>query len=239
MRELAKQALSSTKEGYDQLAPKFDYTPFLTSKELVDQVIKYLTEDADGKPINTHEFNSAIDLCTGTGAGVEGLIPIVSNEIVGVDWSEPMLAEAKKKFAGVTKPKIRLVCENIFDISYPGKFDLVTCFGALGHIEKSRQKEFVNLIYHLLKPGGRFAFVTADKPKWYQPSAWPYYIFDAVMRIRNWAIKPEFVMYYINFLLPDAFRLFNSSDWTISLVAPLRINGGSTSAKLVVVQKDI
>ena len=182
-------------------------------------------------------FDYAIDLCTGTGAVIEGLIPIVKKEIVGIDWSEPMLAEAKKKFTDVAKPEVRFVCKDIFDIQFLRGYDLVTCFGALGHIEKNRHKEFVDIAHSILRPGGIFVFATAERPKWYHLSAWPYFAFDAVMKVRNRFIKPEFVMYYLNFLWPEIMELFTDGRWEdISLVKP-EINGKETLFRLVIVKK--
>ncbi|MDO8466644.1 MAG: class I SAM-dependent methyltransferase [bacterium] len=229
LRELIKQGLSSTKEGYDQLASKFDYTPFLTPKEIIDATSDYLKTEGP--------FEYAIDLCTGTGAGIEGLLPIVRREIVGIDWSEPMLAEARKKFSAVTKPEVRFVCKNIFDIQFLKDFDLITCFGALGHIEKNQQKEFIDVVYSMLRREGKFAFITAERPKWYHLSAWPYFAFDATMKLRNHWIKPEFVMYYMNFLLPDILNLFDEAKWSSVKVISLEIGGKESGIRLVIAEK--
>ncbi len=235
LRELIRQALSSTKDGYDQLAPKFDRTPFLTPKKIIDAVGEQLKKEG--------EFNTAIDLCTGTGAGIEGLLPIVHKEIVGVDWSQPMLLKAKMKFPHhyyhqFAEPKVEFVCDDVFNMTdYPSKFDLATCFGALGHIEKSRQKEFVDKVCAVLKPEGIFAFRTYEYLKWYHPSAWPYFVFDAVMRIRNHFIKPEFVMYYLNFLLPEILELFDKERWSSVRAVPLEIPGKKTTIQLVLAKK--
>ncbi len=228
LRELIRQGLSSTKEGYDQLAPKFDYTPFLTSKEFVHGALAHLRDE---------KFERAIDLCTGTGAGAEGLAPLVQKEIVGIDWSEPMLEEAKKKFAGAHDPEIRFVCKDIFTIEFLKDYDLVTCFGALGHIPENRQREFTNLVYRLLRPGGKFVFVSGEYPSWSNWRAWPYFAFDAAMRVRNFFLKPEFVMYYINFLIPEVFNFFPPEKWRLNRLNDLEMHGQRTSAKVVTLER--
>ena len=55
--ELAKQALSSTRDGYDLLAPKFDKTPFRTPDVIIEKTFETL-----GEPVG-----SALDVCCGTG----------------------------------------------------------------------------------------------------------------------------------------------------------------------------
>ena len=86
--ELARQALSSTDAGYDRLAPKFDLTPFRTP----DGVTHALRPVFDEAPVAT-----AIDLCTGTGAGAEALGWVATERVVGIDRSAGMLAQAKAK----------------------------------------------------------------------------------------------------------------------------------------------
>ncbi len=239
LRELIRQALSSTKEGYDQLAPKFDHTPFATSPEVVDAVMTALLKENGGK-----KFDATMDLCTGTGAGVAGLIGITDGVIYGVDWSEPMIEEARKKFpqrvnGASGRPYLYFYCRDIFNFHLPPMFDLITCFGALGHIEKHQRRDFINQTHATLKmSGGMFAFTTAERPKWYDVRAWPYFAFDAIMRVRNYFIKPEFVMYYLNgFLLPEVLELFPAEKWASVKVVPLEIKGNRTGIRLVIAKK--
>src|SRR5438477_13026301 len=82
--ELAEQALSSTERGYDLLAPKFDYTPFRTPDWLLEPVSSYLKE--------LGPFATGLDLCCGTGAGLEVLRPVCREQVVGIDFSRGMLA---------------------------------------------------------------------------------------------------------------------------------------------------
>lgn len=229
--ELIKQGLSSTKEGYDQLAPKFDYTPFLTPYWMIEEVMARLVM------LNGGKFKDAADLCTGTGAALEGLKEIVSGRLFGIDWSAPMLCEAVQKYGRVEQPEIFFRREDIFLMDESDKFDLVTCFGALGHIPPEKQTAFIQKVLGILKPSGLFAFVTSEKPKWYHARSWPYFAFDAVMKIRNHFIKPEFVMYYINFLLPEILDLFTIEDWSEVKIIPLEYNGKKTGLRLVVARK--
>src|SRR4029079_13729778 len=68
LRELAVQALSSVEHGYDLLAPKFDHTPFRTPDSVLDAVAAALKE--------TGPYEDGLDLCCGTGAGVDVLAAV-------------------------------------------------------------------------------------------------------------------------------------------------------------------
>src|SRR5262245_31456136 len=89
--ELAQQALSSTERGYDLLAPKFDYTPFRTPQPMIDAVAEHL------KPLAP--FGSGLDLCCGTGAGMEMLRPLCRERVVGLDFSRGMLDVCRRRLA--------------------------------------------------------------------------------------------------------------------------------------------
>src|SRR5262249_48645059 len=84
--ELMKQALRSTEEGYDMLAPKFDHTPFGTP----DSVLAAMAEGIG--PVG-----SALDVCCGTGAAMTHLRPLCRERLVGIDFSAGMLDEAKRR----------------------------------------------------------------------------------------------------------------------------------------------
>jgi SAM-dependent methyltransferase len=200
--ELLKQALSSTKGGYDLLASKFDKTPFRTPDEIVEKSVATI-----GAPVR-----ASLDLCCGTGAGLKALRPLTSERLVGVDFSPGMLEQAKKTL-GIesplsipTAPQIELVEKDVFDVAYDREFDVVTCFGAFGHILEEAETKFLDIVRKALVPGGRFVFVTGTKPRLYDPRALVARGFNAAMSIRNAFVSPPFIMYYLTFLLPDVER---------------------------------
>jgi len=217
LRELFKQALSSTKVGYDLLGEKFDRTPFPTPPAVLNLAVEHLRREG--------EYGRALDLCTGTGAAIGALLPIVKEEIVGVDWSEPMLAVAKKKYerAASDWPVVSLARADVLALPYKNEFDLATCFGALGHIERSRQREFIDAVHLSLKPGGIFAFAASEAPSLLSLEFWAYLGFDWLIRVRNILIKPPFIMYYLNFLLPGALNSFDRKKWAMIRLTPLDI----------------
>jgi SAM-dependent methyltransferase len=89
LRELAAQALSSVEHGYDLLAPKFDHTPFRTPDAILDAVARALG------PIGP--FDHGLDLCCGTGAGMEVLSGLCRGRVTGVDISAGMLAVGRER----------------------------------------------------------------------------------------------------------------------------------------------
>lgn len=187
-RELARQALSSTDEGYDQLAPRFDRTPFRTPEDLLMEVEAFLGDvEGDG-----------IDLCCGTGAGTAMLRRVMSGRVVGLDFSQGMLDVARRAVPGA-----EWVQQDVRALDMEGAFDLAVSFGAFGHIRRPEQDAFLERVHRCLRPGGRFVFVTSTVPGWSNRTALVYRAFNAVMKVRNRLVQPKFVMYYLNFLLPE------------------------------------
>ncbi|GGZ37545.1 class I SAM-dependent methyltransferase [Streptomyces poonensis] len=89
LRELAVQALSSVEHGYDLLAPKFDHTPFRTPNAILESVERALS--AMGP------FDHGLDLCCGTGAGMEVLREVCRESVTGVDISAGMLTTGRQR----------------------------------------------------------------------------------------------------------------------------------------------
>lgn len=210
LRELVDQALVGTEAGYDRLAPRFDYTPFRTPDPLVAGVVRVA---AEGGPVG-----SAVDLCCGTGAGIEQIRPIVRDRLVGIDFSAGMLKEAEvavRRSKG-TAP-VHLVRGDVLTFPFHGEFDLATCFGALGHFDRVQHASFAAQVHHALAPGGRFVFATPERVPITSRAFWVYRGFNAVMRVRNALIKPPFIMYYLQLLAPDATRLLESVGFEVEI----------------------
>lgn len=205
--ELLRQALSSTERGYDLLAPKFDATPFRTPDEILAP-----SADAIGP------FDSALDLCCGTGAAMLSLLPYCRRRIVGVDFSRGMLEQASRRFVDssfAVRPEFILA--NLFDLTLDAEFDIVTCFGALGHILPEDQRTFLRIVRRALVPGGRFVFVTGESPPLLSPVGVALHTFNGVMRARNALLKPPFIMYYLTFLLPDVETLLREEGFDVEI----------------------
>lgn len=203
--ELARQALSSTRRGYDLLAPKFDSTPFRTPDWLLDAVAPHLGEPGS--------VGSSIDLCCGTGAALPLLLRVTRELVVGVDFSLGMLAEARVS-TGSGAPRLVLVNQDVLALGFRERFDLATIFGALGHLRPAVQARFLAEALSCLVPGGTLAFVTAPLPPPWSPSLWLAAGFDASMWLRNRLWRPPFYMYYLAWPLGRALRLLREAGFT-------------------------
>ena len=203
--ELARQALSSTERGYDLLAPKFDRTPFRTPDELLQPAVARL-EPAE----------RVLDVCCGTGAALAALRPIAGRALTGVDFSRGMLAEA----AGRGIPGLTLVRANALAMPFREAFDLATCFGALGHFVGPEEEGLMAAVARVLKPGGRFAFLTGTAPPLLSLRSLVARGFNVAMRVRNALVHPPFVMYYLTFLLPEVLTKLSRQGFDAEVVDP-------------------
>lgn len=191
--ELTRQALSSTRRGYDLLAPKFDATPFRTPDRILEPALQSLA------PVD-----AALDLCCGTGAAVRVLQPHCRERLVGVDFSPGMLRQARQQFATTPSvPPPEWLEADVLTLTFREEFDLITCFGALGHLLPEEHHAFLRMVHTALRPGGRFVFVTGYPPPLFSVRGLVLRTFNAVMRVRNTLFRPPFIMYYLMFLLPQ------------------------------------
>jgi SAM-dependent methyltransferase len=206
--ELAEQALSSTQRGYDLLAPKFDYTPFRTPQPFLDAVAGYLRL--------LGPFGSGLDLCCGTGAGMALLRPLCRERVVGIDFSRGMLEVCRRDTARAPGTAVlEYVQGDVLALPFGPEFDVAVCFGALGHIPRRGQRRFVAEVARVLRPGGRFVFVTSYAPPAWSLRYWLAGLFDLAMAVRNVLVSPPFVMYYWTFLLPGARRLLRAEGFAV------------------------
>lgn len=208
--ELARQCLSSTERGYDLLAPKFDYTPFRTPHEVLAGLAEVV-----GREI---PIDDALDVCCGTGAAIGMLRSLCRRRIVGIDFSPGMLAIAREQFPlSLVDPAAELIRGDVLDMHFDREFDLAVTVGSLGHILPKDEPRFIERIHAALRPGGRFAFVTAEMPPWWSRRAIASRAFNAAMIVRNTFWRPPFIMYYLTFLLPRARQLLEAAGFNVAV----------------------
>lgn len=198
--ELMRQALASTERGYDLIAPKFDRTPFRTPDAVLDAMAGAITRDrSEGRPVR-----AALDVCCGTGAAMSHLRALCTERVVGLDFSQGMLDEARRRVASAPgEAAVELVRGDALALPFESEFDVVTSVGAFGHIVPEDEDRFVGGIARALRPGGRFVFATSEMPPLTSPTWWVLRSFNAVMRVRNALLHPQFIMYYLTFLWPE------------------------------------
>jgi ubiquinone/menaquinone biosynthesis C-methylase UbiE len=198
--ELMRQALASTERGYDLIAPKFDRTPFRTPDPVLEAMARAIVEGTrEGRPVR-----AALDVCCGTGAASSHLRALCTERVVGLDFSQGMLDEARRRVARAPgDAAVELVRGDALALPFESEFDIVTCVGAFGHIVPEDEDRFVSGISRALRPGGRFVFATGEMPPLTSPAWWVLRSFNAVMRVRNALLHPQFIMYYLTFLWPQ------------------------------------
>lgn len=227
LRELTVQALSSVEHGYDLLASKFDATPFRTSDRLLTAVADTLEE--------LGPFDSGLDVCCGTGAGLGVLRSVCAGRITGVDFSTGMLSRARR-----IHPAATLVRADALALPFGPVFDLAISFGAFGHFVPEAQRTLFTQVHASLRPGGTFAFPLPAPPPVGSRLYWTLWGFDAAMRVRNALWHPRFVMYYRTFRLADVRTRLEDAGFEVSLtpIEPLgRREDGSPHCRLVVARK--
>ncbi|MFE0648217.1 class I SAM-dependent methyltransferase [Streptomyces sp. NPDC059534] len=227
LRELTVQALSSVEHGYDLLAGKFDATPFRTSDRLLTAVAHTLE--------TLGPFDSGLDVCCGTGAGLGVLRSVCAGRVTGVDFSTGMLARAR-----AAHPTADLVRADALALPFAPAFDLAVSFGAFGHFLPAAQRTLFTQVHASLRPGGTFAFPLPAPPPVGSRLYWTLWGFDAAMRVRNAVRRPPFVMYYRTFRLADVRTRLADAGFDVSLTAIDTLGhrpDGSPHCRLVVARK--
>ncbi len=189
--ELTRQALASTERGYDLLASKFDVTPFRTPDALLTPFFAHVFA---GGPVAR-----ALDVACGTGAQLTHLAPFVTGRLTGVDFSQGMLDEARRRLG----PRPELLKLDARALPFDREFDLVTSAGAFGHFVGDDEDALLSGVSRALVPGGRFVFLTTPMPKPTSPANWMARGFNAVMHVRNALVTPPFIMFYLTFTWPE------------------------------------
>ncbi|MFI6010017.1 class I SAM-dependent methyltransferase [Streptomyces sp. NPDC051243] len=232
LRELAVQALSSVERGYDLLAPKFDHTPFRTPDSVLSAVTTALAR--------TGPYDDGLDLCCGTGAGVEVLAEVCRRSVTGVDFSAGMLDVARRRVRAAGEPRVDWVRADARALPFAPAFDLVVSFGAFGHFLPRELPGLFAQVHSVLRPGGCFVFPVVAPPGPMSPVYWMLLGFDAVMRVRNALWRPPFVMYYRAFRLGEVRSELARGGFQVELQALPefgRRRDGSPRVRMVVARR--
>lgn len=126
---------------------------------------------------NAGSCSSILDLATGSGDVVFALERGLesSPEIIGLDFCEPMLTQARKKRdeLKLNADKFPFVVGDCLDLPFSDdKFDLVTISFGLRNL--ADREKGLSEIYRVLKPGGRLIVLEFSQPYWWFR---PFYYF--------------------------------------------------------------
>jgi ubiquinone/menaquinone biosynthesis C-methylase UbiE len=130
-------------------------------------------------------------------------------------------------------PRLEYVRGDVLAMPFTDAFDLAVSFGAFGHILPRDEPRFVAEIARVLKPGGRFVFITTYLPPMWSPHYWFSRLFNGAMHVRNFVKKPEFIMYYLTFLLPEVETLLRRHGFAVE-VRDMGFKGMWSVARLVI-----
>jgi ubiquinone/menaquinone biosynthesis C-methylase UbiE len=192
--ELAVQATTNTRQGYNLLAPRFDLTDYATPSALIEACRNRVDRL---HPINA-ETSYGADLACGTGRGCL-LLRQSCGQVDGYDFSPGMLEVAKAKAAsGPLTTGFRFVEADLATLALPAeRYDRIVTFGAWGHILPAWREHVISEIVAALKPSGVFYTITADPASPSDPAWWRAAFFDAAIKARNWLLGDPFHMYYL------------------------------------------
>ncbi len=211
--ELARQALSSTKRGYDLLAPKFEATPYATPGVLLD----YAFERFDELVSEPRGSNAAADLACGTGLAARRLLKR-GYTVDGFDFSPGMLERAAKSAGDAAGDgRLRIHCTDLEGLALPADFySAVVIFGAWGHVLERWRGALLTSALGSLEVEGILLTVAATPAKPGSRRWWRTKLFDLAIRLRNLCWPGEFHMYYGLNQTPELLEAFRCAAGSLA-----------------------
>jgi demethylmenaquinone methyltransferase/2-methoxy-6-polyprenyl-1,4-benzoquinol methylase len=154
-------AAEHVREIFDSIAPSYDMLNHLLSMGL-DRRWWARSARTFQSTLKNSEAR-VLDLCCGTGDMTEALLalrPQPAEPVTGLDFSEEMLARARKKFPAAN---VLWVEGDAMHLPYDdNSFDLVT--SAFGFRNLTNYSAGLAEIYRVLKPGGRIGILECNQP---------------------------------------------------------------------------
>lgn len=188
--ELAVEATTNTRQGYNLLAPRFEATGYATPAFWVEACARRVEALFPLDP----EHARGADLACGTGRGLFTLRQSC-RQWDGYDFSPGMLKQARKRIG--PDPEVDLIESDLAALELPeGAYDRVVTFGAWGHILAPWRSRLFEQIVRSLRPDGVFYTITADRASPWNPEGWAASFFDLAIGVRNRLLGDPFHMYY-------------------------------------------
>jgi len=151
----------SDRSLFDELAPHYwamDFVSFGLSNQWRQRAVDEL---------RLHKEARVCDLMTGGGNSWPAIWSHLGTggSITALDYSEPMLMQAREHLNPHHRETVQLVYANVLDDVLPdAAFDAVLCTFGAKHIEERHYHRFAQIIHRLLKPGGRYSFLEMTLP---------------------------------------------------------------------------
>jgi len=140
---------------------------------IYDQFVALHSHDREGKlrqvftdTVKLRRGAVVLDLCTGTGALLPGLISETGEKglVFGLDFSNGMLRRAGLKLNA--SPNLLLVQADAAALPFQSNvFDAVTCSHAFYELDKDASHRCLNEVVRILHARGRFLMMEHDVPK--------------------------------------------------------------------------
>jgi ubiquinone/menaquinone biosynthesis methyltransferase len=153
---------SFTKDVFNKVSHTYDIVNLISSCGLASLLRKQMIQrlSAGAKPQRT------LDLLCGMG---ETWVPIIKyapdTQITAVDFSEEMIAGAKRRNAQYHNDNVVVLEENVLESSLKENYyDLVVCAFGLKSFDDIQINILANLTKRVLKPGGQFVFIEMSLP---------------------------------------------------------------------------
>ncbi len=112
-----------------------------------------------------------LDLCCGTGDLSVWLAKLArpDTEIIGLDYSQPMLTIAKEKVTrAALQPRVQFIDGDVSDLPFPdGYFDSIGISFAFRNLtyKNPKTQKYLSEVVRVLKPGGEFVIVESSQPR--------------------------------------------------------------------------
>jgi demethylmenaquinone methyltransferase/2-methoxy-6-polyprenyl-1,4-benzoquinol methylase len=155
-----QQAARWVRQMFSTIAPRYDVLNHILSFNIDRRWRKALMQSI--APILTAPGARVLDLCCGTGDVLLDLQSVATAEIVGADFSHPMLIAARKKVSrkGFCTP---LVEADALELPLASEsLDAISI--AFGFRNLANYKRGLKELYRVLKPGGKLAILEFSHP---------------------------------------------------------------------------
>jgi SAM-dependent methyltransferase len=158
---MSKEMIKSIEDVLDMLdsllrTPEPFWNEFYSDR---DRKVPFFVNSPDENLV-TYVKNNQISrgkvLDIGCGAGRNSIyLAKQGYEVIGIDLSQEAIdwAEERAREEGLN---ITFLCKSVFDLAYESEFDFLYDSGCLHHIYPHRRIQYINFLYKVLRPGGKF-----------------------------------------------------------------------------------